>query len=476
MMDLKTLTIKQAHEDLLAGKYMAVDLAQAYLDNIKKFDGEIHAYLEVYSDVLEQAKIADEQIKAGENVTLLTGIPIAIKDNILIKGRIASSASKMLENYHATYDATVIKKLKDAGAVFLGRTNMDEFAMGGSTENSAFAITKNPLDLERVPGGSSGGSAAAVAGNMALAALGSDTGGSIRQPASFCGVVGLKPTYGVVSRSGLMAMASSFDVIGPFAKTVEDAQIVFDCIAGKDKMDSTSIEIEKKGKKKIKIGIPSFDFDEPGSKGLKNSPIEEQIINVTNKLMNFGYEVVNIDLPNLKYSLATYYTLVPAEVSSNMARFDGVRYGLHVDGKNGIDDYFKSKAAGFGPEVKRRIILGTYVLSSGYYDAYYNKANIVRDLIREDYKKAFEKVDIIITPTTPGPAFKIGEKVNDPLSLYLEDVFTVPANLTGLPAISVPSGFKEIDNKKLPLGIQFLSDWGEEEILFDLAKLFESNQ
>lgn len=463
MIDLKNLTIKKAHEALIKGEYTCVELAQAYLDNIKKKDGEIHAYLEVFSDVLEQAREADERIAKKDSVTLLTGIPVAVKDNILIKGRIASSASKILENYKATYDATVIRKLKEEGAIFIGRTNMDEFAMGGSTENSAYGVTKNPLDLERVAGGSSGGSAAVVASDMALLALGSDTGGSIRQPASFCGVVGLKPTYGAVSRYGLMAMASSFDQIGPFAKTVEDAEIFFNHIVGKDELDSTSIELNKTDeKKKIKIGI------------VKEIKTENESFNSTvQKIKDLGYEVREISLPSLQYALATYYTLVPAEVSSNMARFDGMRFGKRLSGNDGIGDYFISRQAGLGPEVKRRIILGTYILSSGYYDAYYNKANIVRDLIRDDYKKAFEEVDLIITPTTPGPAFKIGEKINDPVSLYLEDIFTVPANLTGLPAISIPSGSQEIFGKNLPLGLQIFADYGKENILFGFAKSFE---
>lgn len=474
--DLKNLTIRKAHEALIKGEYTCVELAQAYLENIKKKDNEIHAYLEVFADVLEQAKTADERIKENKNVTLLTGIPIAVKDNILIKGHIASSASKILENYQATYDATVIKKLKEAGAVFLGRTNMDEFAMGGSTENSAFGPTHNPYDLERVSGGSSGGSAAAVASDMALVALGSDTGGSIRQPASFCGLVGLKPTYGAVSRYGVMAMGSSFDQIGPFAKTTEDAEILFNFISGKDEFDSTSIDLKRAGKedlKKIKIGIiRELNKDESSS----DSEIFKNFNEVQLKLKKLGYSIELVDMPNLKYSLAVYYTLIPAEVSSNMARFDGVRYGLHMDGQNGVDDYFKTKAVGFGAEVKRRIILGTYVLSSGYYDAYYNKANIVRDLIREDYRKAFEKVDIIITPTTPSPAFKIGEKISDPLAIYLEDIFTVPANLAGIPAMSIPCGFKEVSGKELPLGLQLFADNGQEDKLFSLAKDFENNQ
>jgi aspartyl-tRNA(Asn)/glutamyl-tRNA(Gln) amidotransferase subunit A len=480
MIDLKNITIRKAHEAMINGEYTAVDLAQVYLDNIKKKDGEIHSYLEVFSDVLEQAKEADRRIKNKENVTLLTGIPIAIKDNILIKGRIASSASKILENYHATYDATVIKKLKEAGAIFLGRVNMDEFAMGGSTENSAYGVTKNPHDLERVAGGSSGGSAAAVAGEMALVALGSDTGGSIRQPASFCGLVGLKPTYGAVSRYGLMAMGSSFDQIGPITKTVEDAQIIFDFIVGQDNMDSTSIKIYPKDKSLLKqnklvIGIPKEAMLVEGM----DSIVKDNFTKAVSKFKELGYEVKEVSLPNISYSLAVYYTLIPAEVSSNLARFDGVRYGLHQDGVNMVEDYFRTKALGFGPEVKRRIILGTYILSSGYYDAYYNKANIVRDLIREDYKKAFEQADVLITPTTPSPAFKIGEKVNDPLALYLEDIFTVTANLAGIPALSIPCGFKEIKDskgeiRKLPVGLQLLSSHGEEDTLFMVAKSLES--
>ncbi len=472
--DTKNLTIRRAHDDLISGKYTAVELAQAYLNNIKNLDQEIHAYLEVFADVITQAEEADNIISKKERVTLLTGIPFAIKDNILIKGRIASAASKMLESYTATYDATVIRKLKDAGAVFIGRTNMDEFAMGGSTENSAYGVTRNPVDLERVPGGSSGGSAAAVAGDMALVALGSDTGGSIRQPASFCGLVGLKPTYGAVSRYGVMAMGSSFDQIGPITKTAEDAQIIFDFISGLDELDSTTIELKDNknlsGQKKIKIGIPKEAMQIKGMDPVVLQNFNESV----EKFKKMGYEVEEVSLPNISHSLAVYYTLIPAEVSSNLARFDGVRYGLHVDGANMVDDYFKSKQAGFGPEVIRRIILGTYILSSGYYDAYYNKANIVRDLIREDYKKAFENVDVIIMPTTPTPAFKIGEKISDPLQLYLEDIFTVPANLAGIPAMSVPSGYKEVGGKKLPLGLQLFASHGEEETLFTLAKDFES--
>ena len=472
MIDLKNLTIKKAHDSLIKGEFTTVDLATAYLDEIKKKDNDIHAYLEVFADVLEQAKKADEIIKSGK-AGLLTGIPIAIKDNILIKGRIASSASKILENYTATYDATVIEKLKKEGSVFIGRTNMDEFAMGGSTENSAYGPTKNPFDYERVSGGSSGGSAAAVAANEALISLGSDTGGSIRQPASFCGLVGLKPTYGVVSRYGVMAMGSSLDQIGPFGKTVEDTKILFDAIKGHDKMDSTSLPNrvyeQVSPEKKFKIGVPKDFLEIDGIDKAVLQNFQESL----EKMKKLGYEIVDVEFPNLKYSLAVYYIIVPAEVSSNMARFDGMRFGKRVSGKDGIEDYFLSRQTGLGREVRRRIILGTYVLSSGYYDAYYNKANLVRNLIREDYDKAFKEVDIIATPTTPGPAFKIGEKVNDPLKMYLEDIFTVPVNLAGVPAISLPSGFKECESgKKLPLGIQFIAKHNGEETLFVASKDF----
>jgi aspartyl-tRNA(Asn)/glutamyl-tRNA(Gln) amidotransferase subunit A len=473
-MDLKNLTIKKAHEALIRGDLTSVELLKLYLDEIKNKDKDIHAYLEVYSDVMEQAEKSDEIIKSGK-AGLLTGIPIAIKDNILIKGRIASSASKILENYTATYDATVIEKLKKEGVVFIGRTNMDEFAMGGSTENSAYGLTKNPLDLERVPGGSSGGSAASVAGNMALIALGSDTGGSIRQPASFCGLVGLKPTYGAVSRYGVMAMGSSLDQIGPFGKTVEDVEILFDAIKGYDDKDSTSShrgETLNRGKglssMSMKIGVPKSCLDIEGI----DKSILQNFQESLERLKKLGHEIIDIELPNLKYSLAVYYVIVPAEVSSNMARYDGMRFGKRISGKDGIEDYFLSRKAGLGKEVRRRIILGTYVLSSGYYDAYYNKANIVRGLITDDYKKAFERVDIIATPTTPDVAFKIGEKVGDPLKMYLEDIFTVPINLVGVPAISVPSGIKKIGDKEMPIGIQFIANHNNEDLLFAIGKDF----
>lgn len=472
MIDLKNLTIKQAHDDMKAGKYTAVSLTQAYLDVISNKNGSINAYLGIYDSALKQAKDADEKFKKGE-ATLMTGIPIAVKDNILIKGETASSASKILQNYRAVYDATVIAKLKKEGAVFLGRTNMDEFAMGGSTENSAYGITKNPHDISRVSGGSSGGSAAALAMDGALGALGSDTGGSVRQPASFCGVVGLKPTYGAVSRFGLMAMGSSLDQVGTFGKTVEDAEIIFNAISGHDEKDSTSIPesfYEKEDLNRgITIGVPDNFIERDG--------IDENVLknfkHTVDKLKNKGYKIKNVGLPNLKYSLASYYIIMPAEASTNLARFDGVRYGLLKEGVSGIDDYMKTRGLGFGKEVRRRIMLGTYVLSAGYYDAYYSKATMVREMIKKDFETAFKEVDAIITPTSPTPAFKIGEKSEDPLQMYLADIFTVPINLAGVPAISVPSGFAEVDGKKLPLGCQIIAPHFKEGRLFKIGKDIE---
>ncbi len=465
MIDLTTLTIEKAHAALVKGDYTVRDLCKAYLDEIKKKDGDIHAYLEVFDDVLKQADAAQKKVQKGN---MLAGIPIAVKDNILIEGRKASSASKILENYVAPYDATAIKKLKDAGVVFLGRVNMDEFAMGGSTENSAYGLTKNPHDHSRVPGGSSGGSIAAVAGNMALAALGSDTGGSVRQPASLCGIVGLKPTYGSISRHGLMAMGSSLDVIGPATKTVSDAEILFNAMKGKDRMDSTSIDVGGAGKSVKTIGVPRHF--------LKGDGIDKDVVRVFEESLStfkkLGYEIKDIELPHIEYSLAVYYVLMPAEVSTNLSRFDGVKYGLHKEGANLLEDYLLSRGSGFGPEARRRIMLGAYVLSSGYYDAYYNKALAVRELLKADFAKAFEKVDAIITPTAPAPAFKIGEKTSDPVAMYLEDIFTVTANLIGAPAVSIPAGEKMVDGKKLPIGVQLTSPCGREDILFTLGKKF----
>jgi aspartyl-tRNA(Asn)/glutamyl-tRNA(Gln) amidotransferase subunit A len=463
------LTIEEASNLLASKKITAVALAEAYLGQIKKVDGEIHAYLEVFDDVLEQAKKADERILRGEG-TRLTGIPMAIKDVILINERKVSAGSKILEGYRATYDATVIKKLKEEGVVFLGRTNMDEFAMGSSTENSAYGVTKNPLDMSRVPGGSSGGSAAAVAMKGAVASLGTDTGGSIRQPASFCGLVGLKPTYGAVSRNGLIAYGSSLDQIGPMTKTVSDAEIIFDAIKGHDPMDSTSLPDEPKKDlpTEFTVGVPRH-FLEQGIDPDVLLNFNESV----EKLKNLGIKIKEVTLPNINYSLATYYIIAPAEASSNLSRFDGVRYGLHVEGENLLGDYLESKGAGFGAEVRRRIVLGTYILSHGYYDAYYTKANKVRNILRKDFGDAFKEVDAIVMPVSPVPAFKIGEKSNDPLSMYLADIFTVTANLVGVPAMSVPSGTTLRDNSELPLSIQFIAPHRREDILFALGKKFE---
>lgn len=468
--DLNKLTIEEALKGLSNGDFSSEDLVKSALSVISEKEGDIHAYLEVFSDAIEQAKVADQKRKNGDKGMLL-GVPIAIKDNILIEGRHATAASKILEGYVAPYDATVIKKLKEEGAVFVGRTNMDEFAMGGSTENSAFGVTKNPHDLSRVAGGSSGGSAAAVAMGSVLGALGSDTGGSIRQPASLCGVVGLKTTYGSVSRHGLMAMGSSLDQIGPFSKTVADAEILFRAISGHDKMDSTSLpddsyDFKEKKDKPFVVGIPRDFVSAPGIDKEVLANFERSL----GLLKENGVEIKDVDLPSLKHSLAVYYILMPAEASTNLARFDGVRFGLSEDGGDVLGSYMKTRGDGFGREVRRRIMLGAYVLSSGYYDAYYNKANAVRVLINSDFDRAFASVDAIVTPTSPVPAFKIGEKSEDPLAMYLADIFTVPVNLAGIPAISIPSGFTE---QKLPFGIQFIARRGGEETLFDLGKKFE---
>ncbi len=471
MTDLTKITLVDARKMLDSKDVNAEELADAYLKKIEKKDKDIHAYLEVYDDVKKQAKIADEKIAKGDSAPLL-GIPIAVKDNILNLGRTVSGASKILENYKSTYDATVVNKLKKEGAVFLGRANMDEFAMGSSTENSAFGPTKNPCDITRVPGGSSGGSAASVAGELALVALGSDTGGSVRQPAAFCGVVGLKPTYGSVSRHGLMAMGSSLDVVGPLTKTVDDAEVMFEAIRGWDKMDSTTIPDERKRiekKKKYTIGVPR-DFL---AKGVDTDLLLE-FENGLNLLKKAGHDVVDVELPTIEHSLSAYYIIMPAEVSTNLARLDGVRYGLHVGGTDRIDDYRQTRGKGFGEEVRRRILLGTYVLSSGYYDAFYTKAMQARNRIRRDVYAAFQNVDAIATPTTPTPAFKFGEKTKDPLAMYLEDIFTVSANIIGTPALSVPCGTVERDKVKLPVGFQLMAPELGEKTLFVLGNVLTS--
>lgn len=466
-MNLKKLTIKKTREALDSGVFTCVDLVTEYLKVIED-KKELNAYLEVFDDCLDKAKIADEEIKKGEGkIKPLLGIPFSVKDNILIEGKLATSASKILEGFRAPYDATAIKKLKDAGAIFLGRTNMDEFAMGGSTENSAFGVTRNPYDKDRVSGGSSGGSIVSVAMDGALVSLGSDTGGSVRQPSAFCSVVGLKPTYGSVSRNGLMAMGSSLDVIGPCGKTVDDVERVFECIKGKDPMDSTSVDendFDVKNKKDLVIGVPMHLIEGEGI----DIEIKENFNESIEKLKNLGFKIKNISLSNAGLSLAVYYILMPAEVSSNLSRFDGVKYGLHKNGNDLLEDYLKTRGEGFGKEVRRRILLGTYVLSAGYYDSFYGKALLARELIKKDLEQAFCEVDLILTPTTPTPAWKIGEHT-DPLSDYLADIFTVTANIAGIPAISVPSG-KTKNN--LPIGIQFMAPYMQENYLFDVGKKF----
>ncbi|MEK9186486.1 MAG: Asp-tRNA(Asn)/Glu-tRNA(Gln) amidotransferase subunit GatA [Patescibacteria group bacterium] len=473
-MNLHNLTIRKFHEGLLNKQFSVAEAVKGHFEWIEKRNPEINAYLSLSKDeAFVQADRADVRIASGEAVNLMTGVPMAIKDNMLIEGAPATAGSKILENYRGVYDATVIKKLREAGAVFLGKTNLDEFAMGSSTENSAFGPTRNPHDLERVPGGSSGGSAAAVADHMAVAALGSDTGGSIRQPAGFCGVVGLKPTYGTVSRYGLIAMASSLDQIGPFTKTVEDAAIVFKSIAGKDPQDATSADViygdellnpKLEDIKKLRIGLPKEYFIE----GL-DPEVKASVESAISAIKSLGVEVKEISLPHTKYALSCYYIIMPAEVSSNLARFDGVRYGLHEKGKNLLDVYKKSKSEGFGAETKRRIILGTFVLSSGYYDAYYTKAQKVRALIKKDFDEAFKEVDVILTPVSPTPPFKLGEKTSDPLAMYLSDIFTIPVNLAGLPAISIPIHLKAQSSKlkaNLPVGFQLIGKhWREQDIL-----------
>jgi len=473
-MDLSILTISEARRALDAKEYSALDLTNAYLERIRERNDEIHAYLEVWEEsAREEARRADEMIAQGKSQPL-TGIPLAVKDNILIEGRTASSASKILENYVASYDATVIQKLKAQGAVFLGRTNMDEFAMGSSTENSAYGPTKNPIDTTRIPGGSSGGSAAAVAAGLALAALGSDTGGSIRQPAAHTGLVGMKPTYGAVSRFGLMAMGSSLDQIGPLTRTIEDAKIVFEAIRGHDPKDSTSLKaLEPKSSNHIPkiIGVPRAFLKE----GI-NKDMLEQFEKTLTQLKAAGYSVRDIEMPTLPYGLAVYYVIMPAEASTNLARFDGIRYGLSVPADDISSVYTKTRGQGFGPEVRRRILLGTFVLSAGYADAYYRKARMVRSAITEEFARAFSEVDAIVVPTTPAPAFKFGEKTADPLAMYAEDIFSVPVNLAGVPALSVPSGKVERDGKDLPVGFQIIATHNAEETLFAIGEDVEKAQ
>jgi aspartyl-tRNA(Asn)/glutamyl-tRNA(Gln) amidotransferase subunit A len=474
---LNQLTISGLTARLAKRECSAREATQACLDRIARVDGRIKAFLSHdATDALAQADAADKAIAAGADFQqrLLLGVPIAVKDVFCVKDHPCNCGSRILKNFISPYDATVIERLKAAGAVIFGRLNMDEFAMGSSTENSAFFTTLNPWDPTRIPGGSSGGSAAAVAADEAIATLGSDTGGSIRQPAALCGVVGLKPTYGRVSRYGLVAFASSLDQIGPFTKDVRDCATLLGIMSGLDARDSTSVPkpvpdyaAALKGDiQGLKLGLPR----EYMISGL-GPEVKQAVDAAVQQLQKLGAEVMEISLPHTDYAAATYYIIAPAEASANLARFDGVRYGLRLDGADPVELYSKTRGAGFGAEVKRRIILGTYVLSSGYYDAYYLRAQKVRTLIRQDFLKAFEKVDAIVTPTTPTAAFKAGEKSDDPLQMYLSDIFTVAANVAGICGISIPCGFTR--SPKLPIGLQLLGKPFGEEIILKLAHAYE---
>jgi aspartyl-tRNA(Asn)/glutamyl-tRNA(Gln) amidotransferase subunit A len=473
---LNELTISELAAKLSKREVSAREAMQSCLDQIARVDGQVHAFISHdAADALAQADAADQEISRGVKKPLL-GVPVALKDVLAVKNQPLNCASKILGNFISPYDATVVEKLKAAGAIVFGRLNMDEFAMGSSTENSAFGATKNPWDTTRIPGGSSGGSAAAVAAQECIASLGSDTGGSIRQPAAFCGCVGLKPTYGRVSRYGLVAFASSLDQIGPFTKDVRDAATMLGVLSGVDPRDSTSVPQpvpdytaaltgDVRG---LKIGLPKEYLID----GL-DAEVKVAVDAAVKKFTELGAEVVEISLPHTDYAAAAYYIIAPAEASANLARFDGIRYGARVDGADPIELYSKTRGAGFGPEVKRRIILGTYVLSSGYHDAYYLHAQKVRTLIRRDFLKAFETVDVIATPTTPTAAFKAGEKSGDPLQMYLSDIFTISCNLAGIPGLSVPCGFTK--NPKLPVGLQLLGRPFGEETLLRAAHAYEQN-
>ncbi len=464
------MTIIELVQAYKAGTHTPTAELERVFSVIKTQDQSIHAFLEIYET---EAKIAAEEAtliyqNKPADLPPLLGVPVAVKNNILCAGKKATAASKILENYIASYDATIIARLKAAGAIIIGATNLDEFAMGGSTENSAFGPTYNPLDISRVPGGSSGGSAAAVAMEAVPVALGTDTGGSIRQPASFCGLVGLKPTYGAVSRFGLIAMGSSLDQAGPLTKTVADAELVHDIMAGPDPLDATTYAVGAYGNLETKInyriGVP---------REFLASGVDVDVLAAFNaqleQLQALGHTLVDIKLDLFEAGLAAYYIVTPAEVSSNTARYDGMRYGLSVAGEDLLSVYEKTRGEGFGPEVKRRILIGTYMLSSGYYDAYYGKAEAVREAMRAELKERFLDVDLIVLPTAPTPAFKIGEQ-EDPLAMYRQDIFTVPVNLTGVPALSVPMGTVERDGVLLPVGVQYIAPHGGEVRLFDIGK------
>ncbi|MEH2178945.1 Asp-tRNA(Asn)/Glu-tRNA(Gln) amidotransferase subunit GatA [Nostoc sp.] len=473
-------SIRELHQQLVKKERSAVEITQEVLERIQALEPKLHSFLCVTANrALEQAGAVDAKIAAGEEVGLLAGIPVGIKDNMCTKGIPTTCASRILENFVPPYESTATQKLADTGAVMVGKTNLDEFAMGSSTENSAYQVTANPWDVSRVPGGSSGGSAAAVAAQECVVALGSDTGGSIRQPASFCGVVGMKPTYGLVSRYGLVAYASSLDQIGPFGNTVEDAAILLGAIAGYDPKDSTSLKVaipnyaaslkpNFKPRGQLKIGIIKETFGE----GL-DSVVEQAVTKAVDQLQSLGAEIQIISCPRFRYGLPTYYIIAPSEASANLARYDGVKYGYRApDADNLLSMYTRTRAAGFGIEVKRRIMIGTYALSAGYYDAYYLKAQKVRTLIKQDFEKAFGAVDVLVCPTSPTTAFKAGEKTTDPLSMYLNDLMTIPVNLAGLPSLSLPCGF---DEQGLPIGLQLIGNVLREDQLFQVAYAYEQS-
>lgn len=473
--------IRDLHEKLLNGDVTAVELTNRSFDVIDQKDDTLHAFLSFTKEqAMQKATEIDVKIKNGEKIDLLAGIPCAVKDNICMTGTVTTAASKMLENYIAPYDATVAKRIKENDAVIVGKTNLDEFACGSTTENSAYGPTKNPVDPTRVPGGTSGGSAAAVASDEVVWALGTDTGGSIRQPASFCGTVGLKPTYGRVSRYGVIAMGSSLDQVGAITKTVEDAAIVLSRIAGHDSMDATSAASGEKPYedycigdiKGAKIGIPKEYLGD----GLDDH-VRNVFLQSVEKFKSLGAEIVDISLPHTEYALATYYIIMPSELSSNLARYDGIRFGgaEGVDPKTVLEQYMEVRGKGFGAEVKRRIMLGTYTLSAGYYDAYYKKAQKVRALLRKDFENAFTKVNYIFTPTAPEVAFKLGAKCDDPLKMYLSDIYTVTANLVGVPGLSIPVGTVPCDGVQLPVGGQLMGKWFDEEGILNAGYTYEIN-
>lgn len=476
-MELYSLTIHEIAKKIKSKEIKIIDVLDSIYNRIDAIDKDINAYITLTKEsAYERANILQTKLNSGEDIGYLGGVPIAIKDNICTKNVKTTCASKMLENFVSIYDASVVENLEALGAIIIGKTNMDEFAMGSSTESSYFKKTVNPWDITRVPGGSSGGSAASVSSDIAFAALGSDTGGSIRQPASYCSAVGMKPTYGLVSRFGLIAFASSLDQIGPFTKDVEDMAIMLNAIVGYDVKDTTSVNLPKKNyTKALKNDVSNITLGLP-TKFLKegiNCDVKLAYETAINKLKELGAKVKEINLEYIKYSLSTYYIIATAEASSNLGRYDGIKYGYRTDKfENLLDIYKNSRTEGFGEEVKRRIMLGTYVLSSGYYDAYYKKAQKVRTLIINDFKRVFEEVDLIVLPTAPNTAFKFGEKTNNPIEMYLEDIYTVPVNIAGLPAISVPCGF---DSNKMPIGLQFISPAFEEEKILQVAYTYEQN-